>query len=399
MISNIIKDFSKNNEVSLETYVANFGRMKQVSIIGGLVSVAHMIYFLFFVVPEGNDLFTWRIGIILSHSVLSVLFVFTYLMTVHFSKNNKATLFSMRLTQYANLFTIVTTGVGIVTLDQLVTTNITPYFVICLIVALVFLLRPITSLVIYIYTYAIFFFSIAITQYDPVVLASNRLNGLTITAIGVTLSIILWNYYSKDYYQRKLIEQQYTELASQKIELEEINKKLTHMVAYDSLTGLFNRREFEKIVNKTLLEMKRYKSNACLIIVDIDHFKNINDQYGHPVGDELLKAFSYVLKDELRDIDVIARWGGEEFIIMLHNTPAHEGVPVAERIRSTIEANKFIIDQHEINVTASFGISQLLYEEPDWLYTAYQKADKALYMAKNNGRNQCIILDAEPLTT
>lgn len=84
---------------------------------------------------------------------------------------------------------------------------------------------------------------------------------------------------------------------------------------------------------------------------------------------------------------------------MLHNTPAHEGVPVAERIRSTIEANKFIIDQHEIRITASFGISQLLYEEPDWLNTAYQKADKALYMAKNNGRNQCIILDPEPLPT
>ena len=83
--------------------------------------------------------------------------------------------------------------------------------------------------------------------------------------------------------------------------------------------------------------------------------------------------------------------GGEEFIIMLHNTPAQDGVPVAERIRSAIENNKFLIEGHEIRITASFGISELLYLDTDWLNTAYKKADKALYIAKNNGRNQCVI--------
>lgn len=124
--------------------------------------------------------------------------------------------------------------------------------------------------------------------------------------------------------------------------------------------------------------MKRYQSNFCIMIVDIDHFKYINDQYGHPAGDELLKAFSLILKDELRDIDTVARWGGEEFIIMLHNTPAQDGVPVAERIRSAIENNKFLIEGHEIRITASFGISELLHSDADWLDTAYKKADKAL---------------------
>ena len=198
-------------------------------------------------------------------------------------------------------------------------------------------------------------------------------------------------YYTKDFFQRNLIKQQNTELVLEKKKLEETNAKLNRLVAYDSLTGLFNRREFEKIVNKTLLEMKRYQSNSCIMIIDIDHFKDVNDQFGHPVGDEILKVVSLLVKDELREIDSIARWGGEEFIILLHNTPAQDGICVAERIRSVIEKNKFLFDEHEIRITASIGVSELLYLDTDWLNTAYRKADKALYKAKNSGRNQCVI--------
>lgn len=391
MIQNIRKAFVKYNDVNLEAFITNFRRMKQISMIGIPVSMLHIIYFLFFVMADTKAESIWRIGIISSHGVLVILFTFTYLTITYLTKKNKATLLRMQIIQYFYIFILMATGVVIVALDQLVTTSITPFLVICTIIALAFLLQPLASVPIYLVAYLFFYFSIAFIQYDPLILASNQVNGLTAAAIGIGLSNILWQYYTKDFFQRNLIEQQNTELILQKKELEETNEKLSYLVAYDSLTGLLNRREFEKIVNKTLLEMKRYKTNACIMIVDIDQFKYINDQYGHPAGDELLKAFSFILKDELRVIDIVARWGGDEFIIMLHNTPAQDGVPVAERIRCAIENNKFIIDGHEIKITASFGISELLYLDTDWLNTAYQKADKALYIAKNSGRNQCVI--------
>lgn len=391
MIQNMKKAFKKYDEVNPEACFTNFRRMKQISIIGCLVSVLHIIYFLFFVMAETDVESIWRIGIISSHGALVVLFAFTYLAITYLTKKNKATLLNIQIMQYFLIFTIATIGVVIVTLDQLVTTNITPFFVICAIVALAFLLQPLASVAIYLVTYLLFYFSIAYTQYDPLVVASNRVNGITVVAIGIALSNILWQYYTKDFSQRNLIKQQNTELVLEKKKLEETNAKLNRLVAYDSLTGLFNRREFEKIVNKTLLEMKRYQSNSCIMIIDIDHFKDVNDQFGHPVGDEILKVVSLLVKDELREIDSIARWGGEEFIILLHNTPAQDGICVAERIRSVIEKNKFLFDEHEIRITASIGVSELLYLDADWLNTAYRKADKALYKAKNSGRNQCVI--------
>jgi diguanylate cyclase (GGDEF)-like protein len=391
MIQNIRKASIKSNDVNLEALITNFRRMKRISMIGIPVSMLHIIYFLFFVMTEAQDESIWRIGIISSHGALIILFTFTSLTITYLTKKNRATILRMQIIQYFYIFMLMAIGIVIVALDQLVTTSITPFLVVCTISALALLLQPLVSVPIFLFAYLFFYFSIALVQYDPLVLASNRVNGLTAIAIGIALSNILWQYYTKDFSQRHLIEQQNTELTLQKKMLEEANEKLTHLVAYDSLTGLFNRREFEKIVSKTLLEMKRYQSNFCIMIVDIDHFKYINDQYGHPVGDELLKAFSLILKDQLRDIDIVARWGGEEFIIMLHNTPGQDGVPVAERIRSAIENNKFLIDGHEIRITASFGISELLYSDTDWLNTAYKKADKALYIAKNNGRNQCVI--------
>ena len=391
MIQNMKKAFKNYDEVNPEAFFTNFKRMKQISMVGMLVSVLHIIYFLFFVIAETNVESTWRIGIISSHGALVLLFAFTYLTITYLTKKNKATLIKIQIIQYLFIFIIMAIGVVIVTLDQLVTTSITPFLVVCTIIALAFLLRPLASVSIYFITYLLFYFSIAYTQYDPYILASNRVNGLTALAIGIALSNILWQYFTKDFSQRNLIKQQNSELVFEKKKLEEINEKLNQLAAYDSLTGLLNRREFEKIVNKTLLEMKRCQSDSCIMIVDIDHFKSINDQYGHPVGDELLKELSLLVKSELREIDCIARWGGEEFIIMLNKTPACDGILVAERIRLAIENNKFTFNEHDIRITACFGISELQYSDTDWLDTAYRKADKALYIAKNNGRNQCVI--------
>lgn len=383
------KNSNLNIEIALEAVTINYKRIKKIASFGIPVSLLHVIYFLFFVTASSVEQRIWRTGIIVAHTSLTIIFTVT-LFTISFLKKRNISIQTKQIIQYLCIFLIMLLGSGIVALDQLVTTNITPFLVICTIIALVFLLKPFISASIYLISYLFFYFSMGFTQYDKLVLASNRVNGITAVAISIALSNILWQYFAKDFLQRKLIKQQNIELTLQKKELEEINTKLTLMAAYDSLTGLLNRREFEKLVNKDLSELNEHENNACIIIIDIDHFKNVNDKYGHPVGDELLKEFSLILKGELREQDIVARWGGEEFIIMLKNISSQDGMIIVENIRKAIENNKFLIAENEIKITASFGIAELFYLNSDSLNRAYQKADNALYKAKDNGRNQCV---------
>ena len=122
-----------------------------------------------------------------------------------------------------------------------------------------------------------------------------------------------------------------------------------------------------------------------IIIADIDHFKSINDKYGHQVGDEALKDVANTLKNTLRSNDVIARWGGEEFVIMLKNATIKEAQKIAEKLRVNIEQTKV---QNTINITSSFGLTKY-YAKEDTNHT-FKRADDALYEAKQSGRNKVI---------
>jgi len=278
-------------------------------------------------------------------------------------------------------------GVVIVTIDQLVTTNITPFLISCIITALVFIVRPSVSIPIYLISYLMYDLFLRFTQSNKIMLISNQVNGLTVMGIGICLSIIIWKNNINNFLQRKYIEHQKKRLEELNTELEDKNKRLKHLAACDSMTGLLNRREFERIVNHELSRMRRYEYNSCIIIIDIDYFKKINDEYGHPVGDELIKQFSFILKNELREFDIVVRWGGEEFIILLPDVSVYDGKKVAERLRKIIENNKFNINDKLLSITASFGVAELSYMEAEPFKKSYDRADKALYLAKNSGRN------------
>ena len=217
------------------------------------------------------------------------------------------------------------------------------------------------------------------------------MNGVTVVMMAVGLSNIMWYYYTKNEKQKRVIEVQNANLEEQKQELEQLNYRLSVLASMDSMTQLLNRREFENQVNAELSVFKDDVLSSSMMIADIDHFKRVNDQYGHPVGDELLKQFSLLLKAVLRDKDLIARWGGEEFVVMLHQANPNEAYKIAERLRRTIESTTFQINQHHIHITVSFGIAPLNTSEEEPLYTSYLRADKALYQAKESGRNKTII--------
>lgn len=164
----------------------------------------------------------------------------------------------------------------------------------------------------------------------------------------------------------------------------------------DALTGLNNRHMFYQRLNETIANAKRQKTDLCCIMTDIDFFKSVNDTYGHAVGDLVLKTVAKTIKKELRPYDIASRYGGEEFAILLPNTPINEAYKVAQRLRSKIEKKKINIeefkieDKSEISVTISVGVAEYK-EDMKEVNKLYELADKGLYEAKETGRNKVVI--------
>lgn len=160
-----------------------------------------------------------------------------------------------------------------------------------------------------------------------------------------------------------------------------------HMSITDPLTGLFNRRHFESNLDREYSRAKRYKNELSFAIIDIDFFKKINDTYGHSCGDYVLKEVAYIISNTFRISDMVFRYGGEEFVVILTETPLENSIIPLERLRKAVEASKFVFNKQEIKVTVSIGASSIN-EEVTNAWEMFDLADKALYFAKENGRNQ-----------
>jgi diguanylate cyclase (GGDEF)-like protein len=172
--------------------------------------------------------------------------------------------------------------------------------------------------------------------------------------------------------------------------LEQSQQELIDLATLDGLTGVFNRREFNRRFKNELERAQRYHHNCCLIMFDIDHFKKLNDTYGHPAGDEALKHFANLLKTQVRPADVVARYGGEEFGVILPETEIAKAVEVAERLRKLIETQTVAISTEQtIHITSSIGIS-VFPQDASETYSLLEAADQALYAAKRSGRNRVI---------
>lgn len=169
--------------------------------------------------------------------------------------------------------------------------------------------------------------------------------------------------------------------------LEILNARLSALSLRDPLTDMYNRRAFSEKVELEMSRVSRNRQPASLLMLDLDHFKDVNDRWGHQSGDTVLIEFSRICHEEARDIDIVARLGGEEFAIILSNSPSEAAVHFAERLRQRVADTVIELDEHgvQINVTVSIGISTTRQCIPEhrWL----EQADKALYLAKHSGRN------------
>ncbi|HSQ40227.1 MAG TPA: GGDEF domain-containing protein, partial [Anaerolineales bacterium] len=161
----------------------------------------------------------------------------------------------------------------------------------------------------------------------------------------------------------------------------------------DSLTEVFNRRYFFEVANHEFEMAKRYQRPLSIVMFDIDNFKQFNDTHGHQAGDELLKCVAEIARQQLRDADILARYGGDEFVLLLSNSNAREAVIVAERVQESIAAYLMEMKHYQASLTISMGIAEFL-SGVDSIDQLVQHADKALYNAKNAGRN-CVIVYRE----
>ena len=168
----------------------------------------------------------------------------------------------------------------------------------------------------------------------------------------------------------------------------EVHKEAQAMATIDSLTGLFNKRYFNDILDREFKGAMRYQTPVSLIMMDLDNFKVINDMYGHQAGDAVIKEISDRLAKSLRDIDVPARYGGDELAIILPETGAEQAFFVAKRLKRLIEQNPIKHRGNSINVTASIGISSCPNSSIKTVEDMISEADKALYDAKKSGRNR-----------
>lgn len=233
------------------------------------------------------------------------------------------------------------------------------------------------SLLVYSIPFSTFIGGLLVFQKDAALLNSNIINGLVYYIAVIFIS-------------KGVYDSQFNQL-SKNVILKEVNNKLDYMSNHDPLTGLPNRRHFETQAKQKMDIMNQHGEEAALLLIDIDHFKNINDEFGHPVGDTVLKEVSDILRKNIKDTDLVTRWGGEEFIILLFQTSIQKACKTADKIRMAVQEKPIMADSFTVNITASFGVAQLKGSFLNSFEVSYKLADKALYQVKNQGRNQVVV--------
>lgn len=359
-----------------ELSAINIRRIIIMSMVMGPINIIHIIVFWLDLPHSPSNIVHWHQLIILIHSSMLLINGIFCLACIQIEKNKmqrgKLAFFIQGLCVFANLLF----GIFLCVSDQLVTTNINPLLVACMGIGVVLLIPPIISAVFYLITFVFFYHLVTLTQHVPDLLEHVRVNSITATGMGFGVSWILWKNNVLRAKQQKIIE-------DQKLELEEKNRYLEYLAIRDPLTKLYNRDHVKELVDNEITGSNPQNVEACILLMDLDFFKEVNDNYGHPAGDMVIKETACILTRTLRASDIAGRLGGEEFIILLPQTKIQDGRLIAEELKRSIKEYSFYFEGQLINITASLGITNL----KDSFDESYRQADEALYAAKKNGRN------------
>lgn len=262
------------------------------------------------------------------------------------------------------------------------TGNTTTFVIINLLVAMTILIPPVWGCCVFLASYLGIYIFLPFTVKDPIALVLARNQDLGAIVMCASLSVLGWQRFWREAHLRNELTDALEKLSSS-------YSDLATLAAKDSLTGLLVRREFHRLAQAEMLRAARAKTDVSLLIVDLDYFKKINDTYGHPAGDAVLIQVSDIIRKCLRETDVVARMGGEEFIALLANSDQGGAIVVAEKLRREICAEPLKLPGGvSLRVQASIGVTRLPFGEGFTLDDLYAAADQALYAAKQNGRNR-----------
>ncbi|OWP52233.1 GGDEF domain-containing protein [Pseudomonas nitroreducens] len=376
-----------NDALALPIARENLRRLYFAALLAVPFDLIHILVFRLNLQGSSPEYDGWRLDIIRVHAVVAVLFSLLGLLAWLASPPRRsAPQWYMQLLTVLGSALVLGFGIAITGADQQVTSSITPFLMASVATALLILLRPGLAIALYILALASFELTMALTQASPQLRLSNQMGGLTICGIGLVLSFILWHGHVRNLRQREYLRQQ-------RLELEEKNRQLEYLAGHDPLTGLFNRRQFDQLVGMELSRAARQPAPISLLMVDLDHFKFINDRYGHPLGDEVIRHTASLLRNYTRTGDSVARLGGEEFLLLLPDTSQPQARVIAEKVRRLLEETPLPMKDGLLYLTASFGIACLEAGVPGTYEGLYAAADKALYKAKASGRNRVEVIE------
>jgi diguanylate cyclase (GGDEF)-like protein len=182
--------------------------------------------------------------------------------------------------------------------------------------------------------------------------------------------------------------------ATSVIESKKLNEILRESSLRDAMTGLYNRRFMDEYLSKNMPQVLKNKDTVALLMIDMDHFKMVNDTYGHDVGDVIIKKLSKTITENIKESDLAVRYGGEEFLVLLHGVDEPEAIEIAERLRLKVADMKVKAGNEILQKTISIGVS-MFPSDTDSVWKCIKFADIALYRAKESGRNRVIRFDEE----
>jgi diguanylate cyclase (GGDEF)-like protein len=375
---------TEHSRVTGEAAAINLDRMRWLTPLVAVLNAIHVAVFLYQLVLNPSDdetIRSWQLALLMAHLIMGLLMAGSAVLA-HRLQHDSRTLGGQVLPRLVVVIGMAF-SITIVAIDQWITPNITPFLIVCMIAGLAIYLRPLAAAGLYAATYVGYFFAIELTQANPALLLSNRLNGVTACVLGLALSVLLWRKFTTITLQQQQLENANTDLQEKQRELE----RLTRL---DGLTGLFNRNTFVELTKNELDRAQRQGTATAILLMDLDHFKRVNDTWGHPAGDAVLKHAAMIASTTVRSTDLVGRLGGEEFIVLLPGTSVEAARKLAEKIRLRLEGQAATWNDTRIAITVSIGIAGTTASEKQSFEVLYHDADKALYVAKQRGRNRII---------
>jgi diguanylate cyclase (GGDEF)-like protein len=386
----------------------NFRRMR---ILLGFMAPMHLAHVLTFAILRPGTDAIWRHEIITTHAAMAALGALLLVPMWH--PRTRDTWFVTRVVPLGLGLLYLVVGAVVSAIDQRVTTAVHPFLEASIGVGIALRLSRRELVVAFLIDFAVFAVGISLAQPDPAVRMSLLVNGLTATALSAGLCLGFGAAHARDFMQRRVIDRQALELVKRNLQLNEsldalravnaglateieerrqVQEELTLHATIDALTGLMNRRHFIAMAEREIARASRDRTQLVLATFDADHFKAINDSYGHDVGDEALRSIADCARGVVRRGDLVGRLGGEEFAVLMVGADLDQASPVVERLRASMAACAIGARGTTVRVSVSIGYTAVVPAEHESLKEALRRADEALYAAKRAGRNQAFSL-------